>query len=359
MATRFSVLIPTHNREEYVRQAIDSVLSQTFTDYEVFVIDDGSTDRTPELLRSYGDRIRALRQPNQGPEAARNRAAAQASGEYLAFLDSDDLLLPGALEAYDRIIRTLDSPPLMIGAMIYFEDQPPPARAPEARATLEVWNYPDFLDKRLTVGLSNSRIVIRRSVFEEVGGLRHSTPQTFHLDDFNLVLKVGTYGPCAIVKTPPTVAYRSHTSNSIRGVESMVNGIRSVIAAERAGLYPGGRKRRFSRYACIGGIAQLWVRRAFQCRQFRLAMMLLRESAPMIAAAGGKKLFSWFDGSPAALTLGGPEQDGPGQDGPGQDRQRQAGQSGDAEGGDQLALTGPGGSANEPLSPNGGSKSCR
>ena len=138
MATRFSVLIPTHNREEYVRQAIDSVLSQTFTDYEVFVIDDGSTDRTPELLRSYGHRIRALRQPNQGPEAARNRAAAQASGEYLAFLDSDDLLLPGALEAYDRIIRTLDSPPLMIGAMIYFEDQPPPARAPEARATLEV-----------------------------------------------------------------------------------------------------------------------------------------------------------------------------------------------------------------------------
>src|ERR1700733_5357754 len=125
MATRFSVLIPTYNREEYLRQAIDSVLAQSFTDYEIFVIDDGSTDHTPELLRSYGNRIRVLRQQNQGPEAARNRPAAQASGEYLAFLDSDDLLLPCALEVYDRIIRTLDAPPLVIGSMIYFADPEP------------------------------------------------------------------------------------------------------------------------------------------------------------------------------------------------------------------------------------------
>jgi glycosyltransferase involved in cell wall biosynthesis len=347
MATRFSVLIPTYNREEYLRQAIDSVLAQTFTDYEIFVIDDGSTDHTPELLRSYGNRIRVLRQQNQGPEAARNRAAAQASGEYLAFLDSDDLLMPCALEIYDRIIRTLDAPPLVIGSMIYFADPEPPAPAPGAQASLEVWKYSDFLDKRVVVGLSNSRIVIRRSVFDEVGGLRHSNPQTFHLDDFNLVLKVGTYGPCAIVKAPPTVAYRSHTSNSIRGVESMVNGISSVIAAERAGLYPGGRKRRFSRYACIGGIAQLWVRTAFECRQYRLAMELLLESAPMIAAAGCKKLFSRFGGSSAALVIEEQGQNGSNGDG----------QSGDGEGRDQLALTAA--ATNNPLSPSGGSKSYR
>jgi glycosyltransferase involved in cell wall biosynthesis len=335
MATRFSVLIPTHNREEYLRQAIDSVLGQSFTDYEIFVIDDGSTDGTPELLRSYGNRIRALRQANQGPEAARNSAALQASGEYLAFLDSDDLLMPGALEVYERIIRTLDAPPLLIGSMIYFADHAPLAPATGPRATLEVWKYSDFLDKRVMVGLSNSRIVIRRSVFNQVGGLRHSTPETFHLDDFNLVLKVGTYGPCAIVKAPPTVAYRSHTSNSIRGVESMVNGISSVIAAERAGLYPGGRKRRFARYACIGGIAQLWVRTAFECRQYRLATKLLLESAPMIAAAGGKKLFSRFGGSPAALAIEGPGQNGPSGEG----------KSGDGPSRDQLALTGSGGSS--------------
>jgi glycosyltransferase involved in cell wall biosynthesis len=330
MATRFSVLIPTHNREEYLRQAIDSVLAQTFSAYEIFVIDDGSTDGTPELLRSYGNRIRALRQQNQGPEAARNRAAAQASGEYLAFLDSDDLLMPCALEVYDRIIRTLDDPPLLIGSMTYFADHHPPAPAPGARPTLEVWKYSDFLAKRVVVGLSNSRIVIRRSVFDEVGGLRHSSPQTFHLDDFNLVLKVGTYGPCAIVKAPPTVAYRSHSSNSIRGVESMVNGISSVIAAERAGLYPGGRKRRFSRYACIGGIAQLWVRTAWRNRQYRLAIRLLLESAPMVAAAGCKKVLSRFGGSAAALVIAGQGQNRP---------------SGDGEGRDQLALTGSGGSS--------------
>ena len=94
--TRFSVLIPTYNREMHVRQAIDSVLSQTFKNYELFVIDDGSTDGTTQVLQSYGTRIRSLRQQNQGPEVARNNAASQVSGEYLAFLDSDDLFMPCA-----------------------------------------------------------------------------------------------------------------------------------------------------------------------------------------------------------------------------------------------------------------------
>jgi glycosyltransferase involved in cell wall biosynthesis len=75
MKTRFSVLVPVQNRQEYVRQAIDSVLSQAFSDFELIVVDDGSSDRTPDVLQSYGARIKMIRQANQGPEVARNTGA--------------------------------------------------------------------------------------------------------------------------------------------------------------------------------------------------------------------------------------------------------------------------------------------
>lgn len=143
--------------------------------------------------------------------------------------------------------------------------------------------------------------MIRRSVFEEIGGLRNTTPKTFHLDDFNLIMKVGTYGPCAIVKTPMTVAYRAHESNSIHSLEAMVNGISTVIDYEKAGRYPGGSKRRFARYAYIGGISQLWVRNALKNHRLRVALRLAFRSAPMLAAAVCKKLFSRFQRPTTAL----------------------------------------------------------
>ena len=291
MAVRFSILVPTYNRAEYVRQAIESILAQTYSGYELFVIDDGSSDGTPQLLASYGSRIRALHQANQGPEVARNQAAALAQGEYLVLLDSDDRLMPWALATYDRVIRALNSPPLIIGSMRYFREGDPIPTESDPASRIEVWRFRDYLAKNVSVGLSNSRIVLRRSVFEEVGGVRNSTPTTFHLDDFNLILKTGTYGPCAIVKTPATVAYRLHESNSIRSAEAMARGILSLVSAERASQYPGGKSRRFARYACIGGIAQLWTMQAFKARQFRIAAGLLRRTAPMIAAARGEEVF--------------------------------------------------------------------
>ncbi len=93
-----SVIIPTFNRREYVQEAIDSVLAQTYTDYEIIVIDDGSTDGTGEALRErYGNRVIYEWQENQGESVARNRGIALAQGEYIAFLDSDDLWLPEKL----------------------------------------------------------------------------------------------------------------------------------------------------------------------------------------------------------------------------------------------------------------------
>ncbi len=93
-----SVIIPTYNRARYVTAAIDSVLAQTFTDYEIIVVDDGSTDNTKEVLQSYKDKIHYIYQPNKGVSAARNTGIKAAKGEWIAFLDSDDEWLPEKLE---------------------------------------------------------------------------------------------------------------------------------------------------------------------------------------------------------------------------------------------------------------------
>ena len=97
---KVGVIIPTYNRASMVAEAIDSVLNQGFTDLEVVVVDDGSTDGTGESLKArYGDRIHYIYQPNQGRSAARNLGIRVSTGHYLLFLDSDDLLIPGGLAA--------------------------------------------------------------------------------------------------------------------------------------------------------------------------------------------------------------------------------------------------------------------
>lgn len=86
-----SVIIPLYNKGPYVRRALDSVFAQTFQDYEVIVVDDGSTDDGPEQVETYkNSRLRLIRQANAGPGAARNRGVAEAKGKYIAFLDADD-----------------------------------------------------------------------------------------------------------------------------------------------------------------------------------------------------------------------------------------------------------------------------
>ena len=88
-----SVIIPTHNRAAMVREAIESVLAQSYADRELIVVDDGSTDGTRAAVAAFLPQLTYIYQEHQGVSAARNRGAAMARGEYLAFLDSDDLWL--------------------------------------------------------------------------------------------------------------------------------------------------------------------------------------------------------------------------------------------------------------------------
>jgi len=289
---RFSILMPVYNRQNYVGEAIDSVLAQTFKDYELFAVDDGSTDLSAAVLASYGTRIKLLQQSNQGPEVARNKAAAMAQGEYLVFFDSDDYLFPFALETLDKVISRFGTPTLLMGSMERFHDgEGKPPEAPSDR-TIRVIKYPDYLSKTRSVG--TMCIVVRKSVFDSVGGLRDSTPETFYCDDNNLLLKVGTRGQSILIENPWISAYRQHRDNSSKNTEAIATALIRLANAERHGDF-GGKERRADRYAYIGGRAAAWA--FYYCWRGghrKLALKLLRGTAPMVSMAVLRKFLRRF-----------------------------------------------------------------
>ena len=121
----FSIVIPTYNRAHFLSKAIESILAQTYINWELLIIDDGSTDNTKELVLKYIDsRIRYIWQENQERSAARNNGIKQAKGEYICFLDSDDYFLENHLEVFYNEIEKEHFPV----AMFYTQNRIPPKR---------------------------------------------------------------------------------------------------------------------------------------------------------------------------------------------------------------------------------------
>src|SRR5262245_8864525 len=118
----FSVIIPTHDRLELLKRTVQSIKQQSFRDYEIVVVDDGSRDGTSDWLRENQSWLRGIRQSNKGPGGARNAGAQVASGQYFAFLDSDDLWFPWTLDTFARIIDS-HSPSLIAGRWVEFFDE--------------------------------------------------------------------------------------------------------------------------------------------------------------------------------------------------------------------------------------------
>ena len=302
MKNRFSVIIASYNREKYIRQTIDSVLSQTFKDYEIIVVDDGSTDRTKDILQSYGDQIKNILQDNQGSEAAFRMGASFANGEYLAFLDSDDLFLPNTLETYDKVIQAFDSPPLIMGCMKRFWDGQDVPTNTERVDAIEVLKYRDYLSKDVGMGMAQSIIVMQKLIFEKAYNPTDAANPCY-INDYKLMLQVGIYGPCVIVKTPITVAYRQHENQGSLKVEKMVHGVLSMIHMVQHGQCSSGRTRLFARYAYLGGPVAEWSKKAFRSHQRGLAIRLLISGWPMIVAAALRRLWFSFHKSSQVILL--------------------------------------------------------
>src|SRR5690625_63787 len=123
MTDLVSVIIPAYNSEQWIAETLESVSSQTYSNLEVIVVDDGSSDGTAEIVENHHDpRVRLVKQSNAGACAARNRALAEASGGFIQFLDADDLLSPDKIER--QVVLLKDSPPgcLAVCSTVYFDD---------------------------------------------------------------------------------------------------------------------------------------------------------------------------------------------------------------------------------------------
>jgi glycosyltransferase involved in cell wall biosynthesis len=123
MTLKISVVIPAYNAGPYLKEAIESALAQTYPPHEVVVIDDGSTDNTADIARSFGWPVRLFQQPNSGLSAARNRGIREATGDWVALLDADDAFLPDKLALQVRAIEN-DPKVLLVytGARVLFQD---------------------------------------------------------------------------------------------------------------------------------------------------------------------------------------------------------------------------------------------
>lgn len=279
---RFSIVITCYNQPDFIRDAVDSALLQHSPSKEIIVVDDGSTDGSAQVLRHYGESIQLLRFPrNRGAIEARNHGAAHAEGEYLVFLDGDDVFLPWALDVYERIIAERH-PAFILGRYCGFTGAVPSATEREPRGKVELVEYASLMAKDRGFGMSASSFVVEKRVFQQVGGW---SAGIFHLDCVDLAAKLGFLRSTVLIRAPYTVLYRMHVSNSIRTVPPFLQMAHRILRKERSGEYPGGRGFRFERYAWFGGIVVFWVRRALRAKHYRDAARLGASGLPMILAS--------------------------------------------------------------------------
>ncbi len=200
----FSVVIPTYNRAHCVTRAVDSVLAQTFTNFECIVVDDGSTDETQQLLSPYKNKIQYQYIAHSGVSVARNTGIALAKGEWLAFLDSDDLWLPGKLAEQYAFIQS--HPEILIHqtdeVWVRKGNRVNPKKKHQKK---EGYIFEDCLHLCL---VSPSAVVVHRSVFERVGMFDERMPAC---EDYDLWLRVAWQYYIGFIPEKLIVKYGGHS----------------------------------------------------------------------------------------------------------------------------------------------------
>ncbi|CBH23178.1 glycosyltransferase [Salinibacter ruber] len=202
-----SVIIPCYNDEEYVRKAIHSALAQTYPNIEVIIIDDGSTDDSPEIIQSFGGQVRWEQQANQGAPTARNRGLELAEGKYVKFLDADDVLVENCIKRQVQQSERLpkDKKAVVFGDAIWVDEE-----------GNELDGYDDLRGRKrdedpVTHLLHSNPLTScplhRREYLQEVGGFDPSLPRS---QEHDLHLRLALAGVEFVYEPGPTYYFRQH-----------------------------------------------------------------------------------------------------------------------------------------------------
>jgi len=239
LSPSFSIIIPTYNRLPFLKQALKSVWQQQNSAFEVIVVDDGSKDGTSEYLSTLGNQVIAITQHRRGPGAARNAGLERSRGDYVAFLDSDDVWFPWTLTTIASVIERADSPSYIVGKPFRFNtetDLPSFSTDP-----LELKLFKDYFssgDEWRWWGVSS--FVVKTSFLRSCGGFAEENVSG---EDGDLALKLGDAPGFTQVISPYTFGYREHPSNLSKDFSKALEGAWLMVRRECANGYPGGSSR--------------------------------------------------------------------------------------------------------------------
>ena len=210
---KISVIIPVYNVEKYLPACLDSVIRQSYTSLELILVDDGSSDRSLEICRSYAerdDRIRVIRRDNGGASAARNTGLDHASGEYVSFVDSDDILFPDALEKlYQMVLR--EKTALAVGGILeWYKNRMRPITPIRGSFTVETEEAVRLALEGKKISLYMFGKLFQRQLFEK----HRFIPDIIYEDAALLVPLIADLDRVAVT-TEPLYSYRHHWDSTI------------------------------------------------------------------------------------------------------------------------------------------------
>ena len=199
MRNDISVVIPAYNVEEYIVDAIESVLNQNHNVYEIIIINDGSTDNTSRLISKYSEKIIIINQENMGLSASRNRGVKESRGNVIAFLDADDIWMPEKLHAQEKKLNSFD---IVYSNRMNFGEI---GDLPELQSDVSSMMEGDIWDNLLLGNfITASSVIIKKFLFEQMGGFNEAMRSC---EDWDLWLRCSensSVGYCS----EPLVRYR-------------------------------------------------------------------------------------------------------------------------------------------------------
>ena len=219
MTPRFSIIVPLYNKAPYVRKALESIMSQTYKDFELIVVDDGSIDNSASICEGYLSKLstldsRLIRQANSGVAAARNNGVKVSSGEYVCFLDADDWWEPKFLEEMDKLIEEYPDAGLYVTNYIYYKPGKTHVALNLPRGYM---NYPEAYIQSGAMPVTSITTCMQRKAFDEMGGF----PIGIKLgEDFLLWAKTALHYKVAFCEKP-LAYYNNDIPNTMRATRNL------------------------------------------------------------------------------------------------------------------------------------------
>lgn len=211
---KVSVVIPTYNRADYIEETVNSVLNQTYKDFELIVVDDGSTDNTLEILEKYKNKIKVIAQKNSERAISRNTGVKNSSGEYIAFLDSDDIWIENKLEQQVEILDSKKDVILTNGICLRIDEKGNKTKIAKRQTT----GHSGFIYEKLLFrnSIVSPTPLIRRNAFEQTEGFKC---KYIPYEDWEMWIRLSLLGEFYFLDKP-LAYYRIHFNQSVALVKA-------------------------------------------------------------------------------------------------------------------------------------------